>query len=195
MSKRFLYEPQNTTAWEGSIARFSCQVRHAVPPATITWEKDGSPLRSGDRVVILDHGVLQIKNIKKADEGNYRCIASNLARTSYSQAASLTVQRGLYFLTIKWYFVEFNCASEFAISHEWYFLSVSLPFSCVIPILLIFEVFYKGTNPKISNKMELSLTFQWNLSLSQSKQSQDLYLINELFSLFISNTVSFQETK
>lgn len=94
MSKKFLNEPQSTTAWVGSIARFSCQIRHAVPPATITWKKDGSPLSPTDRIVILDQGVLQINNVNKADEGNYRCVAENVAKTRESKVASLTVQAG-----------------------------------------------------------------------------------------------------
>lgn len=94
MSKKFLNEPQSTTTWVGSVARFSCQIRQAVPPATITWEKDGNSLSPSNRIVILDQGVLQIKNVKKADEGNYRCIAKNVAKTRQSQVASLTVQTG-----------------------------------------------------------------------------------------------------
>ena len=54
------------------------------------------PLRSGHKVEILDQGVLQIKNVQKSDEGSYSCTARNVARTRYSQAASLTVQSGLY---------------------------------------------------------------------------------------------------
>lgn len=77
------------------MARFSCKPRHDVPPATIAWEKDGSPLNLSSRLVILDQGVLQIKNVLKSDEGNYRCIASNIAKTRYSQAASLSVKTGL----------------------------------------------------------------------------------------------------
>lgn len=94
MSKRFLSEPQSTTTWVGSVARFSCQIRQAVPPATITWEKDGSSLSPSDRIVILDQGVLQINNVKTEDEGNYRCIARNVAKTRESQVASLIVQTG-----------------------------------------------------------------------------------------------------
>ena len=94
MSKKFSKEPQTTTTWVGSVARFSCQIRQAVPPATVTWEKDGSPLTPSGRIVILDQGVLQIKNVKKSDEGNYRCIAKNFAKTRQSEVASLIVQRG-----------------------------------------------------------------------------------------------------
>lgn len=94
MSRRFNHEPQSTTTWEGSVARFSCQIHKAVPPAKITWEKDGSSLTSSDRIFILDQGILQIKNIKKADEGKYRCIAKNVAKTRQSQIASLIILSG-----------------------------------------------------------------------------------------------------
>ena len=94
MSRRFNHEPQTTTTWEGSVARFSCQIHKAVPPATITWEKDGSYLSPSDRIVILDRGVLQIKDVKKADEGKYRCIAKNVAKTRQSQFASLIILSG-----------------------------------------------------------------------------------------------------
>lgn len=92
ISRKFLQEPKNTTVRVGSVARFSCKPRHDVPPATIAWEKDGSPLKLSSRLVILDQGVLQIKNVLKSDEGNYRCIASNIAKTRYSQAAILSVK-------------------------------------------------------------------------------------------------------
>ena len=78
------------------MAQFFCQIRHAVPPATIEWEKDGMSLSSDGRVLILDHGVLQISDIKNSDEGNYSCIARNVARVRYSQAASLLVKTGWY---------------------------------------------------------------------------------------------------
>ena len=94
MSRRFNHEPQSTTTWEGSVARFSCQIHKAVPPATITWEKDGSSLSPNDRIVILDQGVLQVKNVKKADEGKYRCIAKNVAKTRQSLVASLIILSG-----------------------------------------------------------------------------------------------------
>ena len=94
LSRRFNHEPQTTTTWEGSVARFSCQIHKAVPPATITWEKDGSSLSPSDRIVILDRGVLQIKDVKKADEGKYRCIAKNVAKTRQSQFASLIILSG-----------------------------------------------------------------------------------------------------
>ena len=94
MTKKFLYEPQKITVQEGSVARFSCQIRHAVPLATVTWEKDDIPLSSSGRFIILDKGVLQIVNVGKADEGRYRCVSRNVARTRFSQYANLTVHPG-----------------------------------------------------------------------------------------------------
>ncbi len=47
MSKTFTYEPQPLTTHEGGQARFSCQI-NAVPPATISWYKDGIELPQND---------------------------------------------------------------------------------------------------------------------------------------------------
>ena len=94
MSKKFISEPQSTITWVGSVARFSCQIRHAIPPATVTWEKDGSALNPSDRIVILKEGVLQINDVRKTDAGNYRCVAKNTVKTRYSNPGSLTVLAG-----------------------------------------------------------------------------------------------------
>ncbi|PFX32120.1 Immunoglobulin superfamily DCC subclass member 4 [Stylophora pistillata] len=98
MSKKFHKEPQNTITWVGSIARFSCQIQHAVPVATLVWEKDGSPLEPSDRSVILKEGVLQIKDVRKTDEGNYSCVAENVVKTRRSNLGSLAVLTASYWL-------------------------------------------------------------------------------------------------
>ncbi|KAM4812745.1 hemicentin-1 [Urocitellus parryii] len=53
---------------------------NAAPPPTLTWYKDGRPLTSGDRVLILPGGrVLQIPRAKVEDAGRYTCVAMNEA--------------------------------------------------------------------------------------------------------------------
>ena len=97
ISSKFLYEPQNTTTWIGSVAQFSCQIRNALPPATIEWRKNGMLLSSNERVLIFDRGVLQIKETTKSDEGEYSCTARNVVHARLSQSASLFVETGWCF--------------------------------------------------------------------------------------------------
>ncbi|XP_036128071.1 hemicentin-1 [Molossus molossus] len=53
---------------------------NAAPPPTLTWYKDGHPLTSSDRVLILPGGrVLQIPRAKVDDAGRYTCVAVNEA--------------------------------------------------------------------------------------------------------------------
>ncbi|XP_007935886.1 hemicentin-1 [Orycteropus afer afer] len=53
---------------------------NASPPPTLTWYKDGHPLTSSDRVLILPGGrVLQIPRAKVEDAGRYTCVAVNEA--------------------------------------------------------------------------------------------------------------------
>ncbi|XP_004688211.1 PREDICTED: hemicentin-1 [Condylura cristata] len=53
---------------------------NAAPPPTLTWYKDGHPLTSSDRVLILPGGrVLQIPRAKVEDAGRYTCVAVNEA--------------------------------------------------------------------------------------------------------------------
>ncbi|XP_073073009.1 hemicentin-1 isoform X4 [Manis javanica] len=53
---------------------------NAAPPPTLTWYKDGHPLTSSDRVLILPGGrVLQIPRAKAEDAGRYTCVAVNEA--------------------------------------------------------------------------------------------------------------------
>ncbi|XP_019490993.1 PREDICTED: hemicentin-1 [Hipposideros armiger] len=57
----------------------SCET-NAAPPPTLTWYKDGRPLTSSDRVLILPGGrVLQIPRAKVEDAGRYTCVAVNEA--------------------------------------------------------------------------------------------------------------------
>ncbi|XP_076872442.1 hemicentin-1 isoform X2 [Brachyhypopomus gauderio] len=53
---------------------------NAVPPPSLSWFKDGRPLTSTDRVLILPGGrVLQIPRTQAGDAGRYTCMAINEA--------------------------------------------------------------------------------------------------------------------
>ncbi|XP_036351171.2 hemicentin-1 [Ochotona princeps] len=53
---------------------------NAAPPPTLTWYKDGHPLSSSDKVLILPGGrVLQIPRAAVGDAGRYMCVAVNEA--------------------------------------------------------------------------------------------------------------------
>ncbi|XP_009996158.1 PREDICTED: hemicentin-1 [Chaetura pelagica] len=53
---------------------------NAVPPPVLTWYKDGFPLSSSDKVLILPGGrVLQIPRAQAEDAGRYMCVAVNEA--------------------------------------------------------------------------------------------------------------------
>lgn len=60
--------------------RLSCKV-DASPKASITWYKDGVPLRNNGRIVIEndDDGncLLTINHSTESDDGAYRCVAIN----------------------------------------------------------------------------------------------------------------------
>ncbi|KAK3506808.1 hypothetical protein QTP70_028372 [Hemibagrus guttatus] len=52
----------------------------AVPPPTLSWLKDGAPLKASPRVRVLSSGrYLQINNAELGDTGRYTCMASNVA--------------------------------------------------------------------------------------------------------------------
>ncbi|XP_044798653.2 hemicentin-1 isoform X3 [Bubalus bubalis] len=53
---------------------------YAVPSASLSWYKDGQPLKSDDHVIVAASGhTLQIKEAQISDTGRYTCVASNVA--------------------------------------------------------------------------------------------------------------------
>ncbi|KAK1160838.1 immunoglobulin superfamily DCC subclass member 4-like [Acipenser oxyrinchus oxyrinchus] len=90
---RFLQHPESQVVQQGGLARFQCRI-DGLPTPLITWEKDQSLLPNEARFTHLPNGVLQIVNVQEEDAGAYRCVAANVARTRYSQDATLTVTEG-----------------------------------------------------------------------------------------------------
>ena len=57
------------------------------PTPTITWRKDGQPLKLDIRHVLTKNGALNIIDPKFSDEGSYECVAQNSAGEIVSKAA------------------------------------------------------------------------------------------------------------
>ncbi|KAM3615096.1 uncharacterized protein V6R79_023219 [Siganus canaliculatus] len=88
---KFLSHPQSVAVGEGGVARLTCQV-NGIPEANITWQRDRRPLSTHDpRYTLLPNGVLQITAVRQSDGGWFRCVASNIANTRYSDEAQLSV--------------------------------------------------------------------------------------------------------
>ena len=84
--------PANATEVEGNNATLSCNAS-GDPVLTISWTKDGSLINSDSRISFgSDNKELIITSVRRADRGQYRCIASNRLGNSTSNAATLDVQ-------------------------------------------------------------------------------------------------------
>ncbi|XP_056135262.1 immunoglobulin superfamily DCC subclass member 4 [Lampris incognitus] len=89
----FHQDPASQVVPVGGAARFECQIE-GVPTPVITWEKDQAAIPAETRFISLPNGVLQILEVTRGDEGAYRCVASNSAKTRLSLEASLTITTG-----------------------------------------------------------------------------------------------------
>ncbi|KAJ1080959.1 hypothetical protein NDU88_001147 [Pleurodeles waltl] len=88
---KFLMHPESMAVEEGGVARFQCLI-YGVPEAVITWERNRTALITEDyRLTLLPIGILQITGVRRADTGLYRCVATNIANTRYSQEAELAI--------------------------------------------------------------------------------------------------------
>ncbi|XP_034531212.1 hemicentin-1 [Notolabrus celidotus] len=78
------------TVIEGSLITLVCE-SSGIPPPSLTWRKDGSELKSNQRLKILSGGrQLQVSSAERTDSGSYTCTASSAAGTT-SKEYSLQV--------------------------------------------------------------------------------------------------------
>uniref|UniRef100_A0A3Q1B6M5 Hemicentin-1 n=1 Tax=Amphiprion ocellaris TaxID=80972 RepID=A0A3Q1B6M5_AMPOC len=78
------------TVIEGSLITLVCE-SSGIPPPSLTWRKDGSELKSDQRIRVLSGGrQLQISSADKTDTASYTCTASSAAGTT-SKEYSLQV--------------------------------------------------------------------------------------------------------
>ncbi|OCT72572.1 neural cell adhesion molecule 1-B isoform X6 [Xenopus laevis] len=77
----FKYAPTPQEFTEGEDAVIICDVSSSIP-SIITWRHKGKDVifKKDVRFVVLANNYLQIRGIKKTDEGNYRCEGRILAR-------------------------------------------------------------------------------------------------------------------
>uniref|UniRef100_A0A3Q4HTJ7 Hemicentin 1 n=1 Tax=Neolamprologus brichardi TaxID=32507 RepID=A0A3Q4HTJ7_NEOBR len=74
-------EASPLTVVEGSLITLMCE-SSGIPPPSLAWTKDGSELKSDQRVRILSGGrQLQISSAEKTDAASYTCTASSAAGT------------------------------------------------------------------------------------------------------------------
>ncbi|XP_070817740.1 hemicentin-1 [Chaetodon trifascialis] len=75
---------------EGSLITLVCE-SSGIPPPSLTWRKDGSELKSDQRLRVLSGGrQLQISSAERTDAASYTCTASSAAGTT-SKEYSLQV--------------------------------------------------------------------------------------------------------
>ena len=63
----------------------------------VYWQKDGINISDSFMTITSSGNILTINNVTKSDEGEYRCIASNIAGSEISDVANITIN-GKYFL-------------------------------------------------------------------------------------------------
>lgn len=97
----------NATADVGSSALLACDA-DGFPEPTVTWAHNNVVLETGDKYSLNGDGSeLEIKDVKKVDEGDYTCIAKNKAGEK-SEEVSLNV-----FVQPKITYLNNQTASEF----------------------------------------------------------------------------------
>ncbi|CAN7980654.1 unnamed protein product, partial [Ixodes pacificus] len=85
---------------QGMRTRVYCNIARGDPPVSISWLRDGKPLKSGPdlEVRVLDafSVALAIEALSPSHNGNYTCLASNAA-ASVNYTAPLRVHGELAF--------------------------------------------------------------------------------------------------
>lgn len=69
-------QPARQTIDLGKSAELSCSVT-GFPHTSVTWLKDGQPLRTGSRVRLLSKEHIKITSVSKEDRGMYQCFVRN----------------------------------------------------------------------------------------------------------------------
>ena len=100
----FTTSPESVTVEEGDTVLQFCVHGGSVPPASITWTRNGDVIVASSRTLIqtsvLEHtdppqvtSTLAISPVEQGDSGSYRCIATNeaLGTSSLSEEGVVTI--------------------------------------------------------------------------------------------------------
>ncbi|GFR16680.1 hemicentin-1 [Trichonephila clavata] len=90
---KFIIEPLNSIAAEGSSIQLDCRV-YGEPKPTVTWTKDTLPLQKNERVVIFPNNTLKIAAVQMLDEGVYACISNNSLGSAVAEAEVIVQVHG-----------------------------------------------------------------------------------------------------
>ncbi|KAL7827239.1 hypothetical protein SRHO_G00329570 [Serrasalmus rhombeus] len=58
-----------------------CEV-HGFPRPTVTWQREGVPIATGNRLAVLSSGALKFSQVTLGDGGTYQCLAQNAVGTA-----------------------------------------------------------------------------------------------------------------
>ncbi|XP_063960198.1 roundabout homolog 1-like [Lytechinus pictus] len=93
LKAEFREEPVSDQLISGDSAVLECTPPRGYPAPEVTWLKDDEPIiLDNNRVKIVEDGNLLLKELRKDDEGEYKCKAQNMAGEMISKEAYLTVQ-------------------------------------------------------------------------------------------------------
>ncbi|KAM9476100.1 hemicentin-1 isoform 3-T3 [Clarias gariepinus] len=76
--------PKEVTVLLNQEVVLNCDV-HGFPKPSVTWVKDGVPIATGQRLVVLSDGTLRLSQVSLGDAGTYSCRAQNTAGTTESK--------------------------------------------------------------------------------------------------------------
>jgi len=94
----FRTEPVDTDVVVGDTATLNCRAPRGEPEPRVRWLKDGSRVRTSERLTIDEQGALTVRDASRDDVGTYVCVASNVAGERQSEPAQLRI-RGKRFNT------------------------------------------------------------------------------------------------
>ncbi|CAN8014260.1 unnamed protein product, partial [Ixodes persulcatus] len=88
---------------QGMRTRVYCNIARGDPPVSISWLRDGKPLKSGPdlEVRVLDafSVALAIEALSPSHNGNYTCLASNAAASvNYTAPLRVHGELAIFFL-------------------------------------------------------------------------------------------------
>ncbi|XP_067654889.1 hemicentin-1-like isoform X2 [Haliotis asinina] len=94
LGKYFEEEPQSQSVEEESSVELTCVAPEGLPEPKIIWRKNGHHLHPNkdDNLMLTESGSLIIHHFQMTDEGDYSCVAKNLAGKVESSVATLTLQ-------------------------------------------------------------------------------------------------------